>query len=347
MMPEADFPIITGVSAGGINAAFLAARKGSFQEATDELTSLWENLTTDQVFLVDPMSLAGNLARWLARLASGGASRSPQVRSMLDTSPLRDLLRKSLGSVDGVIEGVGRNLQDGRLGAFSLTTLKFSTGQTVTWVQGCDLQEWKRPNRRGIKTRMTVDHIMASAALPLAFPAIEIAGSWYGDGGVRMYSPLAPAIHLGADKILAVSTRYPRSYSEADKPAIDGYPPPAQIAGTLMNAVFLDAMDQDAHRLEQINRLLDGSSGERSGLRPIRLLVLRPSQDLGRLAAEFEPQLPRAFRFLTRGLGTRETSSPDFLSLLMFQPDYLTRLMEIGERDAEARRDEVQELLES
>lgn len=347
MMPEADFPIITGVSAGAINAAFLAARKGSFRDATSELTNLWENLSIDQVYKVDPMSLAGNLVRWVTRLASGGVSRSPQVRSMLDTTPLRDLLRKSLGSVDGVIEGVARNLDRGRLSAFSLTTIKFSTGQTVTWVEGRDLEEWSRPNRRGIATRMTVEHVMASAALPFAFPAIEIAGSWYGDGGVRMYSPLAPAIHLGADKILAVSTRYPRSVDEADQPSVDGYPPPAQIAGTLLNAIFLDAMDQDAHRLGQINRLLEGSATEDSGLRPIQLLVLRPSQDLGRLAAEFEPQLPKAFRFLTRGLGTRETSSPDILSLLMFQPNYLSRLMEIGEQDAEARRDEVQDLLES
>jgi len=146
---------------------------------------------------------------------------------------------------------------------------------------------------------------------------------------------------------LAVSTRYPRSVDEADQPSVDGYPPPAQIAGTLLNAIFLDAMDQDAHRLGQINRLLEGLATKDSGLRPIQLLVLRPSQDLGRLAAEFEPQLPKAFRFLTRGLGTRETSSPDILSLLMFQPDYLSRLMEIGEQDAEARRDEVRELLES
>ncbi|MGB5880557.1 MAG: patatin, partial [Thermoanaerobaculia bacterium] len=164
---------------------------------------------------------------------------------------------------------------------------------------------------------------------------------------IRMYTPLAPAIHLGADAILAISTRYPRSRDEASQPVISGYPPPAQVAGVLLNAIFLDAIEQDAYRLERINRLLGLIPSHQSrDLRPVRLLTPRPSRDLGRLAADYESKLPRAFRFLTRGLGTRETSSPDFLSLLMFQPDYLRQLIEIGEADAEDYLDEIHQLLE-
>ena len=123
---------------------------------------------------------------------------------------------------------------------------------------------------------------------------------------------------------------------------IDGYPPPAQIAGSLINALFLDLLDGDALRLERVNDLLARIPEERrDGLRPIELLLFRPSQDLGTLANDYEPQLPRGFRFLTRGLGTRQTRSNDFLSLVMFQPDYLQQLIDLGRADAEKRLDEL------
>jgi NTE family protein len=342
-----DFPLLTGVSAGAINTAYLAARHGSFATAVEDLVDLWSGLTFDRVFRVDAACLARNVLRWGLRLVSGGASGAPTVRGLLDTSPLRQLLSETLSTANGVLDGIDTNLSRGRIRGAALTSLNYATGQTVTWIQGCELESWERANRRGVETRITVDHVMASAALPLIFPAVELEGGWYGDGGIRMYTPLAPAIHLGADTIMAISTRYPRSRVEASQKMISGYPPPAQVAGVLLNAIFLDAVEQDAYRLERINRLLELiPSDQRKGLRPIRLLTPRPSRDLGRLAADYESKLPRAFRFLTRGLGTRETSSPDFLSLLMFQPDYLKQLIEIGERDAEDCLEEIRELFE-
>jgi NTE family protein len=183
---------------------------------------------------------------------------------------------------------------------------------------------------------------MASAALPFFFPAVEIDGAWYGDGGIRLTAPLSPAVHLGARRIIAISTRYPRSREEADRPAVNGYPPPAQVAGVLYNAIFLDQLDADALQLQQVNALAARlPPHERDGLRHIDLLMLRPSMDLGRLANEYEPELPRAFRFLTRGLGTRETRSNDMLSLVMFQNDYVKRLIELGEEDARRRLDDI------
>ena len=184
---------------------------------------------------------------------------------------------------------------------------------------------------------------MASAALPIFFPAVKIGSAWYGDGGIRLAAPLSPALHLGAQKIFAVSTRYARTREESDISSIHDYPPPAQVLGVLMNAVFLDLVDQDAIRLERINELLENLPPEqRNGMRPVKLFVLRPSRDLGRLVAQYEPKLPPAFKFMTRGLGTRETRSPDMLSMLMFQKDYLTRLMEIGEADAETQAEEIE-----
>lgn len=341
--PDLRFPIVTGVSAGAINAVFLAAHNGNLPEAADELTALWTGLSTEKVFNIHLWTLARTALRWGFGLLSGGHGPGEQMRGLLDTAPLRKILEDGLEDAQGRIPGIQRNLDSGRLQSVAVTTLKYDTGQTVTWVQGRDIEAWARPQRLGVHTEIQAEHIMASASLPILFPAQELDGSWYGDGGVRFLTPLAPAIHLGADRLLAISTRYDRTLVEASEPAVSGYPPPAQIVGTLLNAVFLDSLDQDALRLERINRLLDGKTHGR--LRPIELLILRPSRDLGRLAAEYEVELPKVFRFLTRGLGTRRTSSPDFLSLLMFQQDYLRRLIEIGEADADAQLDSILELM--
>jgi NTE family protein len=345
MLPESEIPIITGTSAGAINAVFLAAHRGPLDNAAEELSELWTKLTVDRVFKVGSGSLWANVFRWGKLLISGRSPSPGGPRALPDTSPLADYLRQTLRSVDDEIPGLADNVEQGRLQALALTTLRYATQQTVTWVQGSQLETWQRPTRLGIESRISIRHVMASAALPLAFPAIKIGESWYGDGGIRMLNPLGPAVHLGADRIIAISTRYRRSLAEASQPVISGYPPVAQVAGSLMNAVFLDALDHDAEHLERVNRLLAGApQPDARGLRHIELLVLRPSQDLGRLAAEFEPRLPGAFRFLTRSLGTRGTKSPDFLSLLMFQPDYLQRLIEIGERDAEAQSENLRRM---
>jgi NTE family protein len=346
--PELRFPVVTGISAGAINAVHLAAHRGPLAAAAGDLVDLWSALSIDRVFRVDTACLARNLLRWAVRLVSGGSALAPQVRGLVDTGPLDDFLRRVLPARDGEIAGIGDNLERGVLRAFALSTLDYATGRTVTWVQGRDITTWERPHRRSRQARITVDHVMASAALPLLFPAVELDGSWYGDGGVRQSAPLSPALHLGASRILTVSTRYPRTFAEADRAATRGYPPPAQVLGNLLNAIFLDVVDQDALRLERLNLLLRELPEEkRHGLKPIDLLVIRPSQDLGRLVSGYEGELPRGFRFLTRSLGTRETASPDFLSLVMFQPEYLRRLIEIGEADAEARREEIAALLQS
>ncbi|MGH9380213.1 MAG: patatin-like phospholipase family protein [Thermoanaerobaculia bacterium] len=341
-MPEASIPIVTGVSAGAINAAFLAAHRGTFSESVADLSALWSQLEVQDVFRADPWTLFGNVLRWGRRLLSGGAGAQDGARSLVDPAPLRRLLHEKLAADEGGIPGIARNLARGRLRAVALTALDYSTGQTVTWVQGCQMSMWERPHRRSECTSLTVDHVMASAALPMVFPAVSVGHHWFGDGGIRHSFPLSPALHLGADRIVAISARYPRSIEEAERPVVLGYPPPAQILGQLLNAVFLDALDQDALRTERFNALLESLPPERrQGMRPVEVMVLRPSQDLGRMAAEYEVDLPKAFRFLTRGLGTTRTESPDLLSLLLFHPDYLQRMMDLGEADAEARIDEL------
>lgn len=344
--PDLQIPYITGVSAGAINAAHLASHQGTLLQAVEELSRLWGHLTTEDVFRTDTRSLTANVLRWGSQLVSGGARPARHVRGLVDTEPLRRYLSDVLPTEDGELTGIKQNLASGRLKAAALSTSSYTTGQSITWVQGKGIDTWERPQRRARKCVLTIDHVMASTAIPLFFPAVRLGDGWHGDGSVRLTAPLSPALHLGAGRIIAISTRYNSSLAEADTPDVDGYPPPAQVAGVLMNSIFLDLLDHDALELERFNSLLENLPEEqRLGLRKIRLFVLRPSVDLGRLAYDFEPRLPRGFRFLTRGLGTRDTRSPDFLSFVLFQPDYLRALMEIGEKDASARADEIQAFL--
>jgi NTE family protein len=347
--PDVVPGILTGVSAGGINAAYLAAHQEPYPEKVENLAEVWSNIRIDDVFRVDLRDLAARSLRWGGRLLAGGKYPLPPARSMVDTAPLRTLLERLLASGGGEIRGIAESLRAGWLRAVALTASSYTTGQSMTWVQACDdcgIRTWERPQRKSVACQLRVDHVIASSALPFFFPAVEVDGAWYGDGGIRLTAPLSPAVHLGARRILAVSTRYARSREEADRPAITGYPPPAQVAGVLYNAIFLDQLDGDAFQLQQINRLIAGlPESRRDGLRHIDLLMLRPSVDLGRLANAYEPELPRAFRFLTRGLGTRETRSNDMLSLVMFQSDYVRRLVELGEEDAFARMPEIRRFL--
>ena len=347
--PEAVPDILTGVSAGGINAAFLASRQEPYQQKVDELAEMWSHLRIDDVFRVDTRNLAWRALRWGGRLISGGKSPLPPAKSMVDTKPLREVLERELHATDGPLSGINDSLRSGWLRAFALTASSYTTGQSVTWVQtrdDCAMPAWERPLRKSSMCELRIDHVMASAALPFFFPAIEVDGAWYGDGGIRLTQPLSPAIHLGARRIIAVTTRYAKSREEADRPSIAGYPPPAQVAGSLFNAIFLDQLDSDAMQLRQINALIEAHPEEkRLGLRPIELLVLRPSEDLGRLANAYEANLPKAFRYFTRGLGTKETRSNDMLSLVMFQTDYVKRLIELGESDALAKRADIEKFL--
>jgi NTE family protein len=345
--PNLNFPVITGVSAGAINAAHLAQAHGTFVQAVEELSALWNELSPDRIFRVDVGSLLSNMGRWGLQLAGAG-KREIRVRGLVDSAPLWDLLGEALAPVNGELTGIDYNLHRGTLRAVALGTTDYSTGQSVIWVQGRNLSTWERPSRRAVATRLKVEHVMASSALPLFFPAVRIGDHWHGDGGIRLTAPLSPALHLGAHKILAVSSHYERSFDEADRPVVRGYPPPAQVMGVLMDAIFLDVVDQDVMRMERMNDLLRKCpQAQREGMRVVELMTFRPSVDLGRISREYEPKLPRAFRLLTRGLGTRETASPDVLSMIMFQDDYVRRLMEIGEADAERRGDELAEFIEA
>ena len=345
--PHLDVPILTGVSAGAINAAFLGAHPEPLPERVEKLCDLWRNISVEDVFQVGALGLFTHMVESGLALVSGGHFR-PKHHGMVDTSPLRAFLGRVLNARDGELVGVGENLARSAVRAVAVTAASYTTGRSVTFVQGRDVEPWERADRVCRTCLLRVEHILGSAALPIFFPAVKIENGYYGDGGMRLTAPLSPAVHLGAGKVLAISTRHVPDMAETRMHVLKGYPPPAQIFGDVMSAIFLDQFDGDALRLERINQLLkDLPPEKRDHLRPVDLLLLRPSRDLGRLANDYEARLPRTFRFLTRGLGTKQTRTNDLISLVMFQGDYLRRLLELGEEDAAERAGEIERFLAS
>ena len=344
--PDADFSIMTGVSAGAINVGQLANEVGSLKSGADRLVESWSSLTIEKVF--KPESTLAFFRKLL--LSGNGKSNEERItssmahqRGLADSTPLREYLSDRLGlGSDGTLLGIEENIQNNRLKGVAFTTTNYSTGQTTTFAQGFNISHWIRPNRIGKMAQLNLDHIMASAALPLIFPAVFIDGAWYGDGGVRLTTPLSPPINMGADRIFVISTRYNRSAEEASIPTIHGYPPAAQIIGILMNAIFLDVLDHDAMRMERINEMLKELPPKKhNGLKPIKLLLIRPSIDIGQLANDLKLELSGALRLFTMGIGSDEIESPDWLSMLLFQKEYIERLLDAGYKDAAKQHDEI------
>lgn len=342
--PDFEPRLLTGVSAGAINIAHLANRPGTFAEATESLTELWQAMDVGKVFEVRTVPLLHHALCVLIKLAVGRAPSVKPIRGMVDTAPLDAFLERSYGSRR--LTNLRGNIESGAVRAAALLGLHYATGRTVSFCAGEEFVEWERPMRSAIRTDLRLEHVMASAALPLFFPAVEVDGEWYGDGGIRLTAPLAPAVHLGAKKLIAIATRYRAGGEDAHRPRFQGAPSPAQITGNLLAAMFLDVVDQDAFQMERINGLVERlPEVDRGGLRPIDLLVVRPSRDLGALANDFEPRLPPLFRFLLHRLGSAKDRSQVLASTVLFQDDYLRLLLEIGEEDGHAHLGRLDDLL--
>ena len=201
--PDLRIQVLVGISAGAVNTIHLASHTGTLAQSADALADLWLGLTPEQVYDVRTLPLLWNAFRWSARLASGGVGTGTEpMKGMMDTAPLRRFLTRSLvPQADGSIAGIEANIAAGRLGALALSATSYTTGQSVTWVEGSQVELWQRPQRRSEATRIGVEHVMASSALPMVFPAVRVGEEWYGDGGVRLTAPLSPALHLGATHI--------------------------------------------------------------------------------------------------------------------------------------------------
>ncbi|MCZ2105009.1 MAG: patatin-like phospholipase family protein [Comamonadaceae bacterium] len=346
------FPIMAGTSAGAINAAALACGADQFDRAVRRIARVWGHFHPQHVYRADSISMLRSGARWLTLLSLGWAVarwHHLRPRSLLDNTPLNQLLNQLVPLVR-----LPMLMRQGHLHALAVTASSYSSGEHVTFFEACDqLVPWVRSQRRAIRGEICPEHLLASSAIPFIFPAqaLDIDGhvEYFGDGSMRQSAPIAPAIHLGAERILVIGAgRMRESGHDPGTAPSTGYPSLAQIAGHALSNIFLDALWVDVERMQRINRTLALIPPEQrtgSSLRPLRLLVISPSQRLDAIAARHVDSLPVALRTLLGTLGVssggNDVRSAALASYLLFEEKYTRELMALGRADVAARRDEV------
>lgn len=337
------FPILCGTSAGAINAASIACVADDFGKAVGILADVWRNMRAGDIYRADAIGIGASVARWLSMLVAGWLVRNPP-RSLLDNSPLRELLVRHLD-----FSGIERSIANGALHAVSITASGYESGESLSFFQAHpSAHPWRRVKRLGIRAPLTVEHLLASSAIPFIFPPTRIHREYFGDGSMRQLTPISPAVHLGAERILVVGAN--QANEGFDRQKVEFHPSFAQIAGHALSSIFLDGLAVDIERMQRINETLSAIPPEVRAasdipLRLIKTLVISPSERLERIAAEHAGALPAPVKAMLTGIGAMNRQGGALTSYLLFEQPFTRTLIDLGYADTMARDTEVGDFL--
>lgn len=344
LLPKAarnPFAVLSGTSAGAINAVVIASKAQRFRHATAELEQVWGNFRCHHVYRTDNLTMLKSSLHWMASIVLGGFLVGAP-KSLLDNAPLRALLSRNVR-----FPRIQEAIDKGFLDAVSVTAAGYATARSTSFFQSAASQHgWSRTRRVGVCAELHLDHLMASIAVPMIFPPVWIDDEYFGDGAMRQATPLSPAIHLGANRILVIGIRD----ETADKPPRHDAPPPTpsfgQIAGYMLDTLFMDGLYSDIERMARINQLIDAVRPEHRGgsfanMHALDTMLVVPSQDLRKIAARHRNELPFALRALLRGVSGRHPSENRLLSFLLFEQAYTRELIDLGYHDAMQVKDQL------
>jgi|SRR5690554_545035 len=338
------FPIICGTSAGAINAIALAAHPGNFRESVTELAEIWQGLSIGQVYHHGWSDFGKGLGRIFLSLFNEGVGQRRPL-SLLDNSPLWDLLASKVR-----FSNIARNIQANKLHALSITAMGYSSGRSVSFFQGRDeLEGWRRVRRAGVPTKIRLEHLLASSAIPTIFPTVRIGQEYFGDGALRQLAPISPALHLGAEALFVIGVsgnRHPNRLSHTTLP-VRHSPSMAQIVGHLLNSAFVDALENDIEHMERLNHLLQLIPPQVRAeydlrLKPVQNMIISPSKGVDAIAGRKVRYLPRSVRFFLRAIGaTTKSGGATAASYLLFANPFISELMELGHQDTMWEKDKI------
>lgn len=340
------FPVISGTSSGALNAAVLASNAMRFSEGISRMTGIWGHFHCGKVFYTDSWKALMSGLRWSTAFATARFGTSAP-RALLDNRPLRDFTESHVR-----FARIQQAIDAGVLRALAVTASSYSSGHSISYYQGvADLTPWQRSRRRGIAQEIGIDHLMASSAIPLVFPAVWLNNEYHGDGSMRQSAPLSPAIHLGANRLLIIGVRNPALDQVPSAEEHVPYPSVGQITGYMLDTLFMDSLDSDIERLNRINHTLgkireNQVEFEDTTLKPVDFLMISPSRDVREIAERHAGDFPRSVRLLFKTLGALSHEGRPLISYLLFEAAYCRELMQLGYEDGVSSRSEIEELLE-